>query len=226
MRCCSKEGQIVILIYSTDLFILLEVAFMLIDLLQKRYSCRNFSNRKIEKEVISYLLECGRLSASGGNEQPWKFGVITDAEIIDKISEAASINYSQRWIAKAPLVIVLCTQIFDSINENIAMNRFPNMKNKIRELDNDLYAVINMEEHQTKIPGEHMVLAALEHGIYSTWISSLDCERVGELIGIKGYLVTNVIAFGYPEQPKAPTPKKELNVITFTNHFDNPGFTG
>jgi nitroreductase len=196
----------------------------LVELLQKRYSCRDFSKRKISKEIISYMLECGRLSASGGNEQPWKFGVVEDVEIIEKISEAASINYSQKWIAKAPLVIVLCTQLFDYIDD-IGINRFPSLKNRIRELDNDLYAVVNMEEHQTKIPGEHMVLAALENGIYSTWISSIDCERVGELIGIKGYLVTNVIVFGYPVQLKEPIHKKELNSITFTNHFGNPGFT-
>jgi len=57
---------------------------MLLDLLRKRYSCRNFSDRKISKEIINYMLECGRLSPSGGNEQPWKFGVITDSDVIKK----------------------------------------------------------------------------------------------------------------------------------------------
>ena len=80
------------------------------------------------------------------------------------------------------------------------------------------YAIVyygNMEEHQTKIPGEHMVLAALEHGVYSTWVSHIDCEKVGALIGIEGYLVTNIIVFGYPEGPGEPTPKKALGDITF-----------
>jgi nitroreductase len=194
---------------------------MLIDLLSKRYSCRDFSNKKISKEIIHYILECGRLSASGGNEQPWKFGVITDIDIIKKISEAAGINYNQDWIAKAPLVIVLCTQLFDTMDENIGLNRFPSMSSKIKAMDKDLYAAINMEEHQTKIPGEHMVLAALEHGVYSTWISSVNCEMVGEIIGVQGYLVTNVIAFGYPGQLKEPTIKKELKGIVFTDHFNN-----
>ena len=49
---------------------------MILDLLRKRYSCRNFSNEAISSDIISYMLECGRLSASGGNDQPWKFGVI------------------------------------------------------------------------------------------------------------------------------------------------------
>ena len=189
---------------------------MILDLLKSRYSCRNFSRKQISNEVISYILECGRLSASGGNDQPWKFGVITDIDVIAKISEAASVNYCQKWISKAPLVIVLCTEIKNELN---CMNRFPGIKEKIQAIDNKLYSAVNMEEHQTKIPGEHMVLAALEHGIYSTWISSMDCEMVGEIIGIKGYLVTNLIVFGYPEHHRDATPKKELHDIVFINHY-------
>jgi len=193
---------------------------LLIDLLRKRYSCRNFSEKTISKEIIEYILESGRLSASGGNEQPWKFGVITNKYLIDKISEAASIKYSQKWISKAPLVIVLCTQLFNNLN---IFPRFPSKVDQIKLIDNELYNIINMEEHQTKIPGEHMVLAALEHGIYSTWISHLDCEMVGKLIGLNGYIVSNVIVFGYPANIKDLKIKKALNDIIFTNHFDNKG---
>jgi nitroreductase len=201
---------------------------MLLDLLKKRYSCRNFSDKKIEPKIIEYMLECGRLSASGGNEQPWKFGVITDKDIIGKIAEAASVNYNQAWIAQAPLVIILCTQLFDypiaEIGE-IGLKRFPSMIDRMQKIDKDLHTAIGMEEHQTKIPGEHMVLAALEHGIYSTWISSMDCEMVGRLLGVVGYLVSNAIAFGYPDEARNVTPKKDLQTITFTNNFMDKGFT-
>jgi nitroreductase len=170
------------------------------------------------------MLECGRLSASGNNEQPWKFGVITDAYTIKRIADAASVNFSQAWIETSPLLIILCTQLFDSINEKIALNRFPSLKEKIKDMDYRLYSAVNMEEHQTKIPGEHMVLAALEHGVYSTWISSVDCELVGKIIEAQSYIVTNVIAFGYPEYNGKLTIKKDLSSITFTNHFDNSGY--
>lgn len=197
---------------------------MILTLLQRRYSCRNFSSKPVPTEIIQYMLECGRLSASGGNEQPWKFGIVTDKKLIEEITEAAGVNYAQPWIAQAPLLVVLCTQLFDTAHEVIGMNRFPSLHDKLQKMDRDLYAAVNMEEHQTKIPGEHMVLAALEHGIYSTWISSIDCEKVGRLIGADGYLVTNVIAFGYPATEQEVTPKKELANITFTNYFQHAGF--
>jgi len=197
---------------------------MLLDLLKKRHSCSNFSNKEISNEIIAYMLECARLSASGGNEQPWKFGVVTDTDLINKIAQAASENYCQMWIAKAPLIIVLCTQLFDYPIADIGLNRFPSMLGRMKKIDKDVISAIGMEEHQTKIPGEHMVLAAMEHGVYSTWISSMNCEKVGELLGVEGYLVSNLIVFGYPEQLRKPAPKKDVEAITFTNKFSNVGF--
>ncbi len=148
---------------------------MLLDLLKQRYSCRAFAPTPIPKEVIEYMLECARLSPSGGNEQPWIFGIITEREQIAQIAKAASVNYKQKWIETAPLLVVLATQQL-KMDEAIALNRFPTLRSRIESLDQEVYQAINMEEHQCKIPGEHMVLAALEHGVYSTWISSMDCE--------------------------------------------------
>jgi nitroreductase len=198
---------------------------MLIDLLNKRYSCRDFSYKGISSDIVEYIIECGRLSASGGNEQPWKFGIITDTVLIKQISVAASVNYDQSWIAGAPLIIVLCTQIFDYGEQAVGMKRFPSYQERIQAIDRDLFSLIDMEEHQTKIPGEHMVLAALEHGVYSTWVSSIDCEKVGQLIGISGYRVSNIIAFGYPKTKREVTPKKNTADISFTNSFMNKGLT-
>ena len=42
---------------------------MLLDLLKNRVSIRNFTGEDISKEVIECILEAGRLSPSGGNEQ-------------------------------------------------------------------------------------------------------------------------------------------------------------
>lgn len=55
---------------------------MILELLNKRCSIRNFKNKNVSNDIINLVLEAGRLSPSGGNEQPWKFGVITDKELI------------------------------------------------------------------------------------------------------------------------------------------------
>lgn len=193
---------------------------MLLSLLQKHHSVRGFQDKPIPAEDLHYILECGRLSPAGGNEQPWKFGVITDRALIQQLAQAASIHYDQSWITTAPLVIVLCTQTFEG---EIGMRRFPSRHERLQAVDRDLYAILDMEEGQVKIPGTHMVLAAQERGIGSTWVSCMDCERVEALLGVHGYHVTNLIAFGYPAKERGLTPKKALDTITFTNHFDHPG---
>lgn len=79
---------------------------MLLDLLKDRVSIRSFTGEDISKEIIAYILEAGRLSPSGGNEQAWKFGVITDKNLIKEISE---ISYNQKWIETGSFLIVLCS---------------------------------------------------------------------------------------------------------------------
>jgi len=190
---------------------------MLIDLIKKRASIRNFSDKKIPDDVLEYIIEVGRLAPSGGNEQPWKFGIINDENLIKKIAKAA---YNQRWIEKAQLLIVLCTRVVADHKDDriIQVKRFPEISNKLMNLDKEIYSKLNSEEHQTKIPGTHMVLAAVEHGIGSTWVSYFEVEKVSKLLNIrKNYLPSEIIAFGYPKNNKKMASKKKISDIIFFN---------
>jgi nitroreductase len=192
---------------------------MLLDLLNKRISVRSFNDKSIPDDVVDYILEAGRLSPSGGNEQPWCFGIIDDKELIGMISEIA---YHQTWIAKAPLLIVLCTVIVEDERgaRNIQKHRFPDFGNEIENLNKRLYSAINLEEHQTKIAGTHMVLAALENDIYSTWVSFFEVYRLQELLKLpENYIPSEIIAFGYTDRKIEGRQKKAINEITFHNYY-------
>lgn len=83
-------------------------------------------------------------------------------------------------------------------------------------MDKDLYSKLNQEEHQTKIAGTHMVLAALEHGIGSTWISRFKVKELSSLLNLPaGCIPSEIIAFGYPENKIRPTQKKDIDDILF-----------
>ncbi len=188
---------------------------MILELLKKRSSVRNFSNKKISKDIMMYILEAGRLSPSGGNEQPWKFGVITDRNIIKSISELA---YKQKWIADAKLIIVLCSKIVsdDRGGRGIQKFRFPEIATEIDVMDKEIYSKLNQEEHQTKIPGTHMVIAATEHGIGSTWVSYFKVNQLTKLLNIpSSYIPGEIIAFGYPVKTIKPVKKKSLEEVVF-----------
>ncbi len=192
---------------------------MIIELLKKRCSVRNFANEEIPYDIIKEIIEAGRLSPSGGNEQPWRFGVIRDKELINKIADLA---YNQSWIKSAPLLIVLCTVIVgdDRGGRDIQKRRFPRFNEEIEEMDKALYSYLNLEEHQTKIPGTHMVISAIENGIYSTWISYFDVERVSRLLGLpSNHVAAEIIAFGYPEVEVRIRAKKEMEDLVFYNYY-------
>lgn len=187
---------------------------MLLDLLQKRCSVRKFSTRSVSDEVIEYILECGRLAPSGGNEQAWRFGVIKDPKTILAIAEAAW----QDWIKSAPLLIVLCTEVIEDARgcRDVQKARFPEWAEAIEKLEKDFYTKIHQEEHQTKIPGTHMVLAALEYGVCSTWVSYFEVEKVVQILNLPDkYLPSEILVFGYPEGETKVRPKKNLAEIVF-----------
>jgi nitroreductase len=188
-------------------------------LLKDRASVRKFQKRPVPEEVIWDMLEAARLSPSGGNEQPWMFGVITDCALIKQISTLA---HGQRWIASAPLLIVLCTVCVDEARggRDIQKHRYPHFSSEIAQMPQDLYWALNQEEHQTKIPGTHMVLAALEHGLASCWVSRFNMMGVAEMLQLPAHcLPSEILVFGYPESKQEPRSKKSLGEIVFRDVF-------
>lgn len=193
---------------------------MILELLNKRTSVRKFSEQKIPNDLILEMLEAGRLSPSGGNEQSWKFGVVTDVELIKEITKA---SYNQKWLLSAPLLIVMCTVIVEDERggRDIQIKRYPKYAKDIEDTEQGLYAALTLEEHQTKIPGTHMVLTALEKGVYSTWVSYFDVEAVSKLLGLPDdIMASEIIAFGYPEKLPKTIEKKPLEILVFNNHYN------
>lgn len=193
---------------------------MILDLLKKRKSIRNFTGKDVPDEVINYILEAGRLSPSGGNEQPWKFGLITDRTMINEISQIA---YNQSWIKTASFLVVLCTYNIDKScgGRDIQKFRYPSLAKIIEDMDDEVYTKLNLEEHQTKIPGTHMIIAALEHGLGSIWVSYFDVDKLTHFLKLpKPYITSEIIAFGYPVNNENFTGKKSFTEVVFYNKFE------
>jgi nitroreductase len=189
----------------------------IIELLKARYSVRKFQSQPVPQAALNDILEAGRLSPSGGNEQPWRFGVITEPGLIAKIAEIA---HRQAWMASAPLLIILCTVFVEEARggRNIQIQRYPEHAGAIAAMDEELYWALNQEEHQTKIAGTHMVLAALEHGLGSCWVSRFEDQSLARLLNLPGgVLPAEILVFGYPEGQQKTVPKKSLEEIVFFN---------
>jgi nitroreductase len=187
------------------------------DLLKNRSSTRKFQDKPIPADVIADILEAGRLSPSGGNEQPWRFGVISDPGLIIEIARLA---HGQSWIGSAPLLIVLSTVCTEDSRgaRDIQVQRFPEYANCILDMEKGLYRALNQEEHQTKIAGTHMVLAALEHGIGSCWVSRFEVSTLARLLKLPSHILpSEILVFGYPDHPQNPAQKKGLDELVYYN---------
>jgi len=192
---------------------------LIAELLKHRVSVRRFQNKPVPEDIIQEMLEAARLSPSGGNEQPWMFGVITDYGLIERISR---ISHGQDWLARAPLLIVLCTVCVEDTRggRDIQFHRYPKHVKEIDEIPQSPYWALNQEEHQIKIPATHMILVALEHRLGSCWVSRFDVEALAQLLNLPPrYLPSEILVFGYPEIQQLPRNKKNPEEPVFRNVF-------
>lgn len=66
------------------------------DMVYKRESCRSYQDKPVARELLTKIVEAGRLAPSGCNAQPWKFIVIDEPEAKKKMCEALVVEEAQR----------------------------------------------------------------------------------------------------------------------------------
>ena len=72
-----------------------------IEMLRKRRTVRKFTGAPVPREHLETIVDCGRLAASGRNQQPWDFIVITNRAMINRLKVVAD------WIDGAGAVIAV-----------------------------------------------------------------------------------------------------------------------
>ena len=76
------------------------------EVIEARYSVRQFDPaRDVTPEEVERLLWAALRAPSAGNRQPWHFYVVRDPGTRHLLAQAA---YGQRFVARAPVVIVVC----------------------------------------------------------------------------------------------------------------------
>ena len=79
-----------------------------INALNWRYAAKKFdTKKKVSKEDLNEIMEAVRLSPSSYGLQPWKFVVVTDPKLREKLKEA---SYGQPKVTDASHFIVLCAR--------------------------------------------------------------------------------------------------------------------
>lgn len=73
--------------------------------IQTRRSVRNYSQKKVEFDKLTLILEAATKAPTSGNLQDYRFIIVNDKQ---KIRNLATHCNEQYWIAKAPVAIIVC----------------------------------------------------------------------------------------------------------------------
>ena len=63
-----------------------------IDAIRKRRSVRSYESKPIPKDIINMIIAAGNEAPSSMNSQPWRFVVVEDKEIHQKLLQIALPN--------------------------------------------------------------------------------------------------------------------------------------
>lgn len=174
---------------------------MFLSIIEKRRSIRKYLDKKVEKEKIDVLVEAVLRSPSSRGINPWEFVVVTDADLLEKLSKSKP--HGATFLKGAPLGIVVIGD--------------PNKADTWVE--------------DTSIASIFLHVAAESLGLGSCWIqirgrmhddTKSAKEYICELLHIPKQLeIESIIAIGYPDQDLPPHSKEELHYDKL--HYDGYG---
>ncbi|OYD17291.1 nitroreductase [candidate division WOR-3 bacterium JGI_Cruoil_03_51_56] len=167
------------------------------EVIRKRLSIRAYKPEPIPEDVLSRILEAGRLAPSAKNLQPRKFIVIKDASVRKLLVLACN---GQEFIGQAPIVICACA------------------------LEDKAWGTMGgywkSDAVDVTIALEHMVLAAAAEGLGTCWIGSFTEAEVKKVLGIPGNVKPIALTpLGYPACESEPKPRKPISEIVCYDHF-------
>lgn len=160
------------------------------ELAKARYSCRKFSDKKVEKEKIDYILKAAQLAPTAVNIQPQKIYVVLSSDALAKINECTKYGFN------APVNFLIC------YDKNASWKR---------GYDGEEFGPVD-----ASIVITHMMLAAAEQGLGTTWVGSFDPVKAREIFSLPENIIpVSFLPAGYPADDACPAPfhdkRKELS---------------
>jgi nitroreductase len=177
-----------------------------LELVKKRQSVRGYLDTQVERDKIERCLEAARLAPSACNSQPWKFVVIDDLELKNKIASSTYSNLVSinRFSAEAPVLVLVISerQKLSARFGSVVKDR------KLKMID-------------VGIAAEHFCLQAAEEGIGTCMMGWFAERKISKLLQIpKNKRVELVITVGYASSEKIrKKARKNIDEIRSFNEY-------
>lgn len=159
---------------------------MFLDLAENRCSVREFSGRKVEKDVIEKILRAGQVAPTACNRQPQRIFVLESEDALARLRKCTMSHFG------APLALLVC---------------YDKRECWQREYDGKPSGDID-----AAIVCTHMMLEAAQCGVGSTWVMHYIPEAVREEFSLPEQLEsTAILVMGYPKDGISPSPMHSKN---------------
>ena len=175
----------------------------------RRRSIRRFKPDPVPPELVNKVLEAARLAPSGSNRQPWRFQVITGAELRDRLCEEGSIG--QEHLRSAPVVIACGAEMLTYVKRHPLAPPGSEYYGAESEEWDDLKGFLGDANLDCAIAITHLMLAAAALGLGTCWVRRLRFGQVGKILGWpRNMPVIALIPLGFPDE--APEPRPRMNM--------------
>jgi len=182
----------------------------LLKTIHERRSIRKYRQDPVPEEIILEVLEAARRSPSWANTQVWRFIVVKDQAIKERIASETfpGGNPARQALIDAPVVICIAAK---------------------RELSGFYKGQAATDKgdwfmFDAGIAMEHIVLAAWNFGLGTVHVGLFDAKKAEGILKIpEGFSIVEMTPIGYfdetPGEVPKQTPRKPLKEITYLDTF-------
>jgi len=199
--------------------------------IKERRSVRKYdASHKLTDEEIRELLSAAVLAPSGSNMQPWRFIVITDPELKQKLLPVA-FNQEQIVSSSAVIAVLVDLEAYKQapriyakaveagyMNEETADKLIGNMNKFYGGLSRD--RVLHGALIDGGLVSQQLMLAARARGLDTVPMAGYNTDQFREMFGVsERYANVMLIAVGKAAEPGHPTVRLSVDDVTSWNGF-------
>jgi len=163
--------------------------------IEERVSIKNFNSKSLKKHQIERILKAGHLAPSAKNRQAWRFIVVQNSAVREKLMDA---SFGQDHVGQAPVIIAVCTTNIDYKMPNGQLS----------------YPV------DLAIASSFMLLQATREGIGSCCITTFDEATVKHLLNVPYTMrIVMLILLGHYDEKPSRKQRKGINRVISYEHW-------
>jgi len=152
-----------------------------LELSEKRFSVRQYSDRPIEREKLDAVLKAASLAPTGCNNQPQRIMVADAPAVLEKLRHCTPCQFN------APVTLVIC------YDKNVCWYN----------IEGEPIGAVD-----ASIVTAHMQLEAVEQGLGTCWVACFNREKLQQELDIpENYVPVALLPLGYPAPGASPAPQ-------------------